>query len=194
MKNSIKKKFIDILFEPEETEEESYVELSSKTEKPSKKNDNTIKAKDILYRKSEKTTFINLDEGKNPKSTGTAENKPNIYEFSTQISPIFGVLKENRKSEARISQTDEKQINKPDNVHLDIITSPIYGYSSREEAGSIERIAESESVSEYDEEELHRLLDKEDAIREYDDHTYDDLGSADNYEEINLFNSIGDEE
>ena len=179
MKEEIKKKFIDILFEPEDEDDEPVVLTESKPEK--RREENTVKASDILYHKSEKSAFINLDEKpKEIKETRTG----GVYEFSTQISPIFGVLKGGESIEEEKKGVDETQINKPEDSHLEIITSPIYGYASKETVYKEE--TEEESVEEpYDEEELHRLLLNED--ERYSRYDYDD-------DDIDLFNVFGDED
>jgi len=165
MKEEIKKKFIDILFEPEDDEDDDSSSLVE--DRPNKKKeDNTIKAADILYHKSEKSAFIDLDE---PKTIKPESRTGEPYEFSTQISPIFGVLKGGEKPHESKKDIDESQINKPEDSHLEIITSPIYGYASRESVLKDEKDEETEPES-YDEEELHRLLLNEDErYSRYDD-------------------------
>ena len=52
MKSDIKRKFLDILFEPEDEDDEVY-EKPKQEVKPVKKQENTVKAADILYRNHE---------------------------------------------------------------------------------------------------------------------------------------------
>jgi len=181
MKNGIKKKFIDILFEPEDDdEEEAVVERKKQPEKKAKEELSNISAKDLLYKKPEtKSAFINLDEKKDKEKEKkiVADDLEGDYEFSSQISPIFGVIKESEhKKKANNSEADSKIINKPDSSHLEIITSPIYGYAK-------DNGEDYSNQYEYytDEEELHELLDD---VKEEDEHTYDDFST----EELNLFN------
>ena len=187
MKDSIKKKFLDILFEPEEDEEQDlFVEETVKEYRKSEKKteiDPNLKAKDILYRKPEKSSvFVNLEENKPVKTESKQEIRPdNDYEFSSQISPIFGVLKESPRVAIKKSETDEKLVNKPESSHLEIITSPIFGYGQRDEE-AVETINE--------EEELHNLFDEEREEIVYD-HTYDDFDAD---EEISLFSPYQEEE
>ena len=185
MKNDIKKKFIDILFEPEEDEAKPEKKTEPVSPASIKKQENTIKAKDILYRKSEKSAFINLDEGKKTEEKKKTENVYGDYEFSSQISPIFGVIKENKPEFNASVSVNETYISKPDSSHLEIITSPIYGYGSRQDDSDQETNL-FEQVPEVDE-ELHMLLDDDYG---YDEHMYDDYEKQ---EEISLFDSYGDE-
>ena len=182
MKKDIKKKFIDILFEPDENDNE--VELYDEPEKPRPAapkfdaNKNTVvNAKDLMYKKSEQSAFIDLDPPKkNERKVITTPDGE--YEFSSQISPIFGVIKENEFKMASKSDPDTKIVNKPDSSHLEIVTSPIYGYAKQNDV----QYDYNEYFEDTSEQELHELLD-DDSFQ--DDHTYDDFGDD---EEINLFN------
>ena len=186
MKNDIKKKFIDILFEPDDDEEE--IVEKKETAKPVKKQESTVNARDILYRKPEKSAFINLEEKKEKKQDIGVETVYGDYEFSSQISPIFGVIKENKPNFVSNTSVNESLVSKPDNSHLEIITSPIYGYGSREDY-SKDHIDINEVLADTDEEELHRLLDEDYG---YDAHTYDDIDDDD--EELDLFSLFNEDE
>ena len=175
MKNDIKKKFIDILFEPDDDEEE--IVEKKETEKPVRKQESTVNARDILYRKPEKSAFINLEEKKEKKQDIGVETVYGDYEFSSQISPIFGVIKENKPNFVTSTSVNESLVSKPDNSHLEIITSPIYGYAKQNDV----QYNYNEYFEDTSEQELHELLDDD----FQDDHTYDDFGDD---EEINLFN------
>ena len=134
MKSDIKKKFIDILFEPEEDDEEEVYVRPKAEPKPVKKQEKTVKAADILYRKPERSAFIDLDDKKKKKEEKKEpENVYGDYEFSSQISPIFGVIKENKPEIKKSSASvNESLTSRPDSSHLEIITSPIFGYGQRE--------------------------------------------------------------
>ncbi|MBR4470728.1 MAG: hypothetical protein IKS54_05360 [Erysipelotrichaceae bacterium] len=186
MKNDIKKKFIDILFEPDDDEEE--IVEKKETAKPVKKQESTVNARDILYRKPEKSAFINLEEKKEKKQDIGVETVYGDYEFSSQISPIFGVIKENKPNFVPNTSVNESLVSKPDNSHLEIITSPIYGYGSREDY-SKDHFDINEVLADTDEEELHRLLDEDYG---YDAHTYDDIDDDD--EELDLFSLFNEDE
>lgn len=182
MKEEIKKRFIDILFEPEDDEEDEDLSSSTQKKPEKKKEDKSIKAADILYHKSETSAFIDLDE--KPKIVKADTRTGESYEFSTQISPIFGVLKGGEEPEETGKDVDESQINKPEDSHLEIITSPIYGYASKETVLKEETEEEEEpELDPYDEEELHRLLLNED--ERYSRYEDDDL---------DLFDAFGDDE
>ena len=186
MKNDIKKKFIDILFEPDD--EDVIYEKPEEEKKPVKRPESTVKAKDILYRKPERSAFIDLEEKKAEQQQKQVKSVVGDYEFSSQISPIFGVIKENKPEFKSNVSANESLISKPDNSHLEIITSPIYGYGKRED---FEKESDDfgNALQENDEEELHRLLGDDFG---YDEHTYDDFEG--NIEEIDLFNSYDEEE
>ncbi len=187
MKNDIKKKFIDILFEPDDDEDEGYEIPQPK--KPVPKQESTVSAKDLLYKKSGQSAFINLDEKKTKKESSEPETEYGDYEFSSQISPIFGMIKENKPSlTPNKKNVNETLVNKPDHSHLEIITSPIYGYGSREDYEK-DHFDLSQMMDNTDDEELHRLLDDDYG---YDDHTYDDIDDSDD-DEITLFGSYEDE-
>ena len=80
MKNDIKKKFIDILFEPDDDEDEGYEIPQPK--KPVPKQESTVSAKDLLYKKSGQSAFINLDEKKTKKESSEPETEYGDYEFT----------------------------------------------------------------------------------------------------------------
>lgn len=207
MKNKIKKTFLDILFEPDDDEEEIFPEKEDETNlkqvEEDLKNDSTNKedgqlnARDVLYRKSGKSAFINLDETMEQEIQSVStkqEIKNDEYEFSSQLSPIFGVVGTNDNNKKTVKKVDpevsEHLINKPENSHLEIITSPIYGYGSKED---IEKGNDNQMI---DEEELHELLDDNDDSAVHDDfsdHVYVEYNDPDT-DEINLFNSYGDDE
>ena len=215
MKNDIKKKFIDILFEPEEDEEEEVVVAPVIEPRPAKKQENAIKAKDILYRKPDtsaptsnstptsssaptsSSTFINLDEtSKKVKEVKETANPYGDYELSSQISPIFGVIKENKPESSSSSvatvKANDSLVSRPDSSHLEIITSPIYGYGNRKDFdGDRDGLAEVFSIRN-EEDELHNLFEDEVG---YDEHTYDDIqDNSTTDDDINLFGSYFGEE
>lgn len=188
----IKKRFIDILFETDDEDEEEVVPAVEPVKEPVKKEpvkteETSYNAKDVLYRKSDKSAFIDLEETiKTVKQSKPAEEE---YELSSQISPIFGLIKENKQTIRKPEPDhDEALINKPDDSHLEIITSPIYGYGSREDAEKTEPDI-GNALDATDEDELHRLLDEDFG---YDDHTYDDIEKT--VDEINLFDSYDEED
>lgn len=192
----IKKRFIDILFEPDDEEEEEVFEKPVKVE-PSKKETTGISAKDILYRKPEQSAFINLEETISTVKNTKSENSSD-YEFSSQISPIFGVLKDNSQNVVRNEvDTNESFINKPEDSHLDIITSPIYGYGTKDDI-------KDNNTYESDEDELHRLLDDE-TDSDYNPYEYSHDNINDEYlnytaredddeDDITLFDMYEDDE
>lgn len=187
----LKKRFIDILFEDENEEElaedsnyEQDVETSSEPKKES-----TILARDVLYRKNGASAFINLNE--TPRTDiRKNEEKPEEYEFSSQISPIFGLIKENEKKTVSVNpDIIQAQTNKPSDSHLDIITSPFYGYANKEDAQKNNYDVRS-AIEENEEEELHHLFDKEEETL---NSSYDDLDSNPlEDEEISLFRLFGE--
>lgn len=194
----LKKKFIDILFEEDSDEQEliedSY-EKEDLSEKPKK--ESTILAKDILYRKPGASAFINLNETHSNNQTVIEEEVTNEnYEMSSQISPVFGLIKENEKKVFNVSpEITETQTIKPSDSHLDIITSPIYGYGNKEDAidnnyevRNIVDDYENVELTEDETAELHHLFDDEDKLNK----SYDTLETSTDDEEISLFKLFGD--
>lgn len=189
----IKKKFIDILFDDDVDDRELAEESINnsrevKIDYNTSKGDSPIKAKDILYRKSGSSAFINLDD--------TAEQKDNDddaqeeYELSTQISPIFGPIKENNRDTLNSKKVvSETKINKPVYSHLDIITSPIYGYDSGDSKITNTYEFKLDDIDDADE-ELHNLFDEDN----YLDDSYNSLKNEENKDEedITLFKLFGD--
>lgn len=191
----LKKKFIDILFEDDvdeqELQDDSYYvekEVTPVVSKPVE--ESPIKAKDILYRKSSSSTFINLNEP-TEKDTFTLDDlKKDEYEMSSQISPIFGLIKESPKKVMNVDpNVTEAQTNKPSDSHLDIITSPIYGYATKEDAKENNYDVRS-AIGEDEDEQLHQLFDQEE---ESLNNSYDSLDSNPlDDEEISLFRLFGE--
>ncbi|MDO4199097.1 MAG: hypothetical protein Q4D13_08955 [Erysipelotrichaceae bacterium] len=190
-KSTFGKKFYDILFESEdeeteeieETEEENipepYIRKEEKKDTPV-----SLNASDILHKKSAQSAFIDYVKSpvvQNNETSKETKEEEETYEFSSNISPIFGVIGPKKKEPA--VNPDRKvvssQTNRPEDYHLDIVPSPIYGYSSKEEAERDKfEVNNFESV---DDEELHRLFETQDNLRIKD-------------EEINLFDSFEEEE
>lgn len=190
----IKKKFLDILFEndkdyiPEKEEDEVKVRPAAK-----KKPENTAKAKEVLYRKSKNSAFIDLDETISPVKQ--EKETRNEYELSSQISPIFGVVDEKKKTAIVRQNIDETMTNKPEDSHLDIITSPIYGYGEQDESNYLP----SETNTFASEEDLQLPFDetkKENENDEFQDlmDYVDQDDSTDNVEEYEDGQEYPDEE
>ena len=126
MISGIKQKFIDILFErdPEEKQEQPAVDITAEPEDVV----SNFNAKDVLY-KSKSSAFIDLEE--TIQEVKKEEDLPQDYQFSQQISPMFGVVRkeeDNSQNVIRIAEKDESMVSKPDDSHLDIVTSPFFGY------------------------------------------------------------------
>lgn len=196
----IKKRFIDILFEPEDEEEEDlFEEKSGKQDKKTVKEAQPINAKDILYRKSDQSAFIDLEETIN--SVKNIRKETEEYELSSQISPIFGVIREGSQTVKHEVDTNEALVNKPEDSHLDIITSPIYGYGSKED---IEDELQNEDDYQFIDRELHELFDRpaeeRDAhyvspVQEEDDDEYLDyrMRRDEDEDDITLFDIYGED-
>jgi len=189
----IKKKFIDILFEDEDEESEA-LEIEKKVNKEKSfetKKESTINAKDILYRKPGASVFVNLDE--TPNNYNKEEKESNdIYEMSSQISPIFGVIKESKpKNVTYDKDIIDTQTNKPVDSHLDIITSPIYGYGSKEDAMANNYDVKGIEEADATDEELHNLFDTQDLAGSLKKVNYTNDDDID-FEDISSFKLFGD--
>ena len=118
--------------------------------------------------------------------------------MSSQISPIFGVIKQNKPKVVNVDHEKvETLTNKPADAHLDIITSPIYGYGNKEDAidnnYEVKDILVDNNYEPYnhsEDDELRKLFDnEEDRLNQ----SYDSLDTKiDIDEEITLFRLFGD--
>lgn len=171
----LKKRIYDILFEDDEAEIELAEKISDSNDKKEyivdTKEDTSIKAKDILYRKSD--IFVDLNEKIKPVDDYVS-NTNDSYVFSSQISPIFGLIKEEKKVNNDVV-VDKKQISKPADSHLDIITSPIYGYGTKE----------SDDLDSY----MDSVTSVQEPLEIYQEDNLDILNED---EEISLFKLFGD--
>lgn len=201
----LKKKFIDILFEEDDPEkevlEDSY--YSEPVGKHSSGANNTVTNNNVVndvkqetvknvqhaYRRGDKSAFIDLKDSKKEEAPLSQNKIKEEYEMSSQLSPIFGVIKENKRREITIDKNiEEYQTNKPSDSHLDIITSPIYGYGNKEDAIK-DNYEVKNIIDDVDEDELHHLFDEE----EYLDDSYDKLNNDSlSEEDISLFRLFGD--
>lgn len=185
-KDGIKKRFMDILFEPDEADlEESVVEevpvKSAVQETKKVTREPGFNARDVLYNKKD-STFIDYQAKVEKKKK--QEEEP--YEFSSQISPIFGMIKEGKKPVTKIpSRVDESMVNSRKESPLDIVPSPIYGYATRESINAKQDVYDA--IEETSEEEIHRIFEKEDPQEyrnPYETRT-EELSLFDIYEEDN---------
>lgn len=130
--SDIKKKFMDILFEPVEDEEEVQKEVKKEVKpeiKPA-----PLKAADIMYRKPGQSAFIDLKQ-ETKQASGLAEDKSkdDEYVITPNLSPIFGIL---GGEDGLVKHNKEIISKKPTNVcdesHLGIVPSPIYGFGQND--------------------------------------------------------------
>ena len=134
---TIKQRFLDILFENEDDEEENINKVSNVKETP------RVKASDILYTKKEEkdikedkpkkseSAFINYDD-KFIKEEKKTEKIEEVYVAQPALSPIFGDLDKNnvKKKKTEPISVDYASTEKPSSNYLGIVLSPIYGYDS----------------------------------------------------------------
>lgn len=181
----IKKKFLDILFEPTDDEPEQVDEAVEEVEKKPIKEESSVKAKDILYRKSEGSAFIDLNDLSKPTSSLKEEKNEENYEFASQISPIFGVLKESKRRPVKLEkESNDSIVNKPEDSHLEIITSPIYGYGDQEDVTGNRNMTAGLLA---DESELHDLFDDKDLPVETEENFEENLVEDDYYKQEEYF-------
>lgn len=138
MKDDFKKRFMDILFEPEDDEVVAHGKMEDVTPK---RNEKALSAKDVLYHKADNASaFIDL-ETKNVFETSIGElnavmyqkeekEDDETYEPQPTISPIFGVVRKPNIIEKKAieSEPDESLVKKPEDSHLGTVLSPIYGF------------------------------------------------------------------
>lgn len=162
MKNDFKKRFLDILFEPDETEEEKVEEVKPQPKTSVK----TLDAKEVLYQEKPKnSSFINLEENtpkkkevvKPQEKPKVEEVKPKLikdddknYVIKDNVSPIFGMV-EQKKSEKKIVKKDLKSTINPSkytsNEYIGGIISPIFGYDT-EQADKAREVFEQDNIKE----------------------------------------------
>ena len=134
---TIKQRFLDILFEDEDEEEEIVKKVQNVKETP------RVKASDILYAKKEEkeikeekpksseSAFINYSE-KKVNEEKKIDKPDEIYVAQPALSPIFGDLDKGnaKKKKAETISVDYASTEKPSSNYLGIVLSPIYGYDS----------------------------------------------------------------
>jgi len=137
MEKDIKQIIKDILFDEEPLEDASNETLERKEEKVEPAVINNVKAQDIIYRNAKSSVFVDLNNNNSNNNHFEEVNEPKeVYEFSSNISPIFGVIEQNDKHNvisSNIDKDNDSLTKKPSDNHLDIVPSPIYGYGSKEE-------------------------------------------------------------
>ena len=191
MTEDLKNKFKSILFDTFEDDEEDEKEIKelNKLKKSAEETKITtqspIKAQDILYRKGKSDTFIDLNE--TIRQSNEAKKAEEEYEFSAQISPMFGIIKEGDKKTRTIEpEIIDKSTKKPADDHLDIVLSPIYGYGDKNESSNFDYTGERKVLT--DTQELSRLFMLEE---EQNTETQEDNDPFIE-KEINLFDDFGD--
>lgn len=143
MKDDLKKRFYDILFEPEEDEVVADAPLQDvrprKTVVP-----HPIKASDVLYKQPEKpkperpSPFINYEEkdikpyGNRVEPEKPAEEEEETYTRVPTISPIYGIIQD-KPEEVKTVEVDDSLLKKPSDSHLGTVLSPIYGFGSNDD-------------------------------------------------------------
>jgi len=138
MREDVKKKFLDILFETESDDEPAisndYKERSQRSSVKNVQGSKTVLAKDILYSKGNEntntTSFINLDE--KPQVNFEPVKKKPLYSPSENLSPMFGVLNSHTNEiEDNISRETKPVIKRNETSILGTIISPIFGTDVR---------------------------------------------------------------
>lgn len=186
--SDFKNKFMDILFE-EEPESEINEAKNDTSSSNSNNTDLSFSAKDLLYKKNGSSPFIDLEETVKSFEESVTPKESEEYELSSQISPIFGVIKKEEKKVLKVApEVTKSQTIKPIDSHLDIITSPIYGYGNKEDA--IDNNYDVKGIGEGiidEDEQLHSLFDNNDP-------SDIDVMSNDNFDEedISLFRLFGE--
>lgn len=138
--SDIKKKFLDILFEPESEEIEAEAPLTEVKEKTINKE--TVlsgdivapKAKDILYGKQDNKHSSFIDYYVVPKKEKPIEDvQEEAYEMRGNVSPIFGTIAQKEKRKKPVNDKDvQKAIasGATSDEYVGVVISPIYGYDA----------------------------------------------------------------
>lgn len=135
--SDLKKKFLDMLFEPEdETVEEGPIKDidSNPKQKKNVSNKNIPNAKDVLYGKQNvNNSFRDI---KNLVSSEDNKHKEDdvkfSYELKQNISPIFGNILDQDYSKRSISEIEKQKAtySGSNEQYSGVIISPIFGYDS----------------------------------------------------------------
>jgi len=137
MREDIKKKFLNILFEPDEVERHEKVVAKAPLQDVKPKKVEVIKEVKPEVKPSvqvKKRAFIDLENNKEEIDIEVSRVKEKIndkdYQFTQNISPIFGVVDEPKKNNEPKVFTDDSQTSKPSSSYLGTIISPIFGYDA----------------------------------------------------------------
>lgn len=198
---TIKQRFLDILFEDDEVEE------PVRKPKP-KANDNKYKASDILYGKKEEpkkvevvkkevkaepaviekptnsnSAFINYDDAKAIKEEKVERETNPVYDENyvaqPALSPIFGNIDKTAKKQEVHVDTNRVAVEKPGSSYLGTVLSPIYGYESNPNIKEIKSEPVKEEVVEVVEENFDDVF----PTNEYKNKEFEEEET----EEIDLF-------
>lgn len=165
---TIKQKFLDILFEDDE-DDEAYEPVKPKVKREVPR----VKASDLLYKKEEKklvdvknetpvkeevkqekenNTFINYgQQDNNAYKVETKQEKVEEYTYTPALSPIFGNVEKDKKNKKdETVSVDYAATDKPSSNHLGIVLSPIYGYDTAKEVEVKEPIKKKEEYKDKD--------------------------------------------
>ena len=140
--------------------------------------------------KSKSSAFIDLEETiQEAQKEEEKVDAPRDYEFSQQISPMFGVLKKSSDANKVIPpkpQKDEKMVSKPEDSHLDIVTSPFFGYGQNYEIRQMPDETAKEEGFTYDQDDPYVQ-----GLYEHPGIPYDE--NEEPVDEITLFDDIEDQ-
>lgn len=165
---TIKQKFLDILFEDDD-DDEAYEPVKPKVKREVPR----VKASDLLYKKEEKklvdvknetpvkeevkqekenNTFINYgQQDNNAYKVETKQEKVEEYTYTPALSPIFGNVEKDKKNKKdETVSVDYAATDKPSSNHLGIVLSPIYGYDTAKEVEVKEPIKKKEEYKDKD--------------------------------------------
>ena len=209
MKDDLKKRFYDILFEPDDDEVVASGPLQDLRPVKKPKPEHTLKASDVLYKQPQQKTSAFIDyEEKDIKPYGIEnrqkdEPKPEKEEEEEEgyihqptISPIFGVLKE-REETVKNVEVDDSLLKKPTDSHLGTVISPIYGYGTNEDLNPSEAIAPIDALEDtLKERDFRKLFEEEENKETFENSSLEDLLNGYDDEtllsdrEINLFEEL----
>lgn len=165
---TIKQKFLDILFEDDD-DDEAYEPVKPKVKREVPR----VKASDLLYKKEEKklvdvknetpvkeevkqekenNTFINYgQQDNNAYKVETKQEKVEEYTYTPALSPIFGNVEKDKKNKKdETVSVDYAATDKPSSNHLGIVLSPIYGYDTAKEVEVKEPVKKKEEYKDKD--------------------------------------------
>ena len=203
MKDDIKKRIIDMLFEPVEDEEgedrpverkptaKELLYGKEKVAEPAVSRQEVVKEKPVSkpIEKTAGSSFIDyIEKNADPVSPVTVKDEgSDSFEAVPNLSPIFGVIGslDDTPVDQKEYQVDEAQTKKPQGSYLGTVLSPIYGFDDSKSILSTEHKSDTEERKK--DKDLDFFFDTRDPFKDEDETVVVS-------DEIDLFSDFYDED